>query len=269
MKKYGIVGSSLGHSMSPFIHKALFALSGREVSYDVYEVDSISSFNLNNPDMTGYNITIPHKVDAYHNASSIHESALPYGAVNCVDCNGVGYNTDVAGFRMSVLEIIENFDIKVLLLGFGGVGKMVAKQFNPSKLTIAIRNTSLDRLTEVYELVGNGVRVVGLDSIPLEEYDLVVNSTPIGMYPNAGVSPVSDSVISRCSAVYDMVYNPLETKFIIQGNNHNAKVKGGIDMLVYQAVVAHKYWYGAEFDMVDVEKIVIDVKCVLGQKEWL
>ncbi len=267
MEKYGLIGGSLSHSMSPFIHEQLFKLSGRNAEYKLYEVESVSEFVKKHPNMDGYSVTIPHKEECYRSAVGLHKSALPYGAVNCVDAKGVGYNTDVDGFRMSVKEIIDSFDIKVLLLGFGGVGKMIAKQFNPSKLTIAMRNTSAESIKSVYNLVGNNVTITTFDKIPQKNFDLIVNSTPIGMFPNTSDSPVSDDVVSKCKAVYDTVYNPLKTQLILQGEKHSIKVKGGLDMLVFQAMVAHLYWYDGKFDLHDVMKIAMDVEDILMQKE--
>ena len=269
MEKYGLIGGSLAHSMSPFIHNALFKLSNRDAVYDLYEVPSVKSFVDNNPDMNGYSVTIPHKEDGYLMVNSLHESALPYGAINCVDSKGVGYNTDVDGFRMSISEVVNDFNVKALLLGFGGVGKMIAKQFNCDALTIAVRNNTDDKINAIKKMVGSEVRVVEFDNIPNEKYDLLVNATPIGMYPKSNNCPVNESVIDNCNVVYDTIYNPLETQLIKTATKLGKTVKGGIDMLVYQAVVAHKYWYGAEFKKEQVDKIISDVENVLLQKEWL
>ncbi len=269
MEEYGLIGAKLAHSMSPFIHEALFKLSNRDASYKLYEVSSVKEFLKLHPDMDGYSVTIPHKEEGFRLATSLHESAMPYGAINCVDASGVGYNTDVDGFRMSVLGVIKDFNVKVLLLGFGGVGKMIAKQFEPNRLTIAVRNTSDENIMDIHSRIGNKVRVVSFDDIPSEEYDLVVNSTPVGMYPNSDECVISEDIISKCKVVYDTVYNPLDTKLIKIGKSCGVTVKGGIDMLVYQAVVAHKYWYDAQFNAVDIIQIINDVKDVLRQEEWL
>lgn len=259
MEKYGILGGKLPHSMSPFIHNRLFALSGKSVEYNVYEYDSVEQFLRENSDLAGYNVTIPHKENIFRLCDSLDDSAKLYHAVNCVDSNGCGYNTDVDGYRLSVSKLESTFCGDTLLLGLGGVGKMIAKQYNPSKLTVAVRNLTEVKKADIHSFLGGEVSVVDIDNIPNVEYDLIVNATPVGMYPNIDCSPINKSIVMHAKAVYDTIYNPLETKLLTIAKECGVPCKNGIDMLVYQAVVAHKYWYGAEFDSVSVEQIIADL----------
>jgi len=264
MKKYGLIGRNLGHSMSKIIHDQLFALSGRQAQYDIYDVDSVQEFLAVSSDVIGYNVTIPYKEEIFKLLDNLHCNAEMYRSVNCVDCNGVGYNTDVDGFRQSVEQVIMGYDVKALILGFGGVGKMIAKQFDASKLTIAIRNIDEAKCHEIFSLIGDNVKIVDFNNIPIEEYEIIINATPIGMFPNVDACPVPCEVISYASVVYDTIYNPISTKLINRARDCGVTAKSGLDMLVYQAAVAHKYWYGAVFNKKDIDDIVINIGQMLS-----
>lgn len=260
MEKYCLLGKKLSHSMSPFIHKELFKLSKKEGVYELLELEDLENFNQVIKDYNSFNVTIPYKESIYKMCDRIDESAIPYKAVNCVDKNRKGYNTDVDGFRKSVESIISSYDIKVLLLGFGGVGKMIAKQFNSEKLTIAIRNITDEKLKDIQSFLGDSVSIVDIEKDIVGKFDLIVNATPIGMYPNVDFSPIPMSVVKNAKAVYDTIYNPYQTKLLSYAKECIIPYKCGLDMLVYQAVVSHEYWYGAKFSNEDIKVLITKVK---------
>ena len=260
MEKYCLLGKKLSHSMSPFIHNELFNLSKKEGVYELLELENLDNFNQIIEKYNSFNVTIPYKECVYKLCDSIDKSAIPYRAVNCVDKNRKGYNTDVDGFRKSVESIISSYDIKVLLLGFGGVGKMIAKQFNSEKLTIAIRNITDEKIKDIKSFLGNGVTIVDIEKNILGNFDLIVNATPIGMYPNVDFSPIPMSVVKNSKAVYDTIYNPYQTKLLEYAKECNIPYKCGLDMLVYQAVVSHEYWYCAKFSSEDIRVLIKKVK---------
>lgn len=254
MLKFGLLGKKLGHSLSPFIHTLLFDASGITAEYKLYQTDDVTEF-WQNADLDGFNVTIPYKVDIYNLCSDVHSSAANIGAVNCVDSRRVGYNTDVYGYTKSVAEVCDDFGAKVLLLGCGGAGSMVAKQYEGKNLVIAVRNATASKISSISKEFG-GATVCDISQIPLQKYRLLCNATPVGMAGFEQKSPVGDDVICCADAVYDLIYNPQKTPLLSAAERLGKRCKNGLDMLVYQAAKSHKIWYGGEFEGSDIAEII-------------
>ncbi len=270
MDKYGLVGHPLGHSMSPLIHKRLFALSGIEdYSYELIDIPPEKLADSENMlrELKGFNITIPHKTSIIPMTDKLGESAERYNSVNCVsNDNGVmtGYNTDCDGFLRSA-ELLP-LGGKVLLAGCGGVGRMIAIEaaLHGAELTIAVlpRNIKSAQLVmaEILAKCGtSSVKICDISDIQ-GSFDLLVNATPVGMYPNIDACPVPDEVIENCLSFFDVIYNPVETMLIKKARAMGKTAVGGAAMLVYQAVKAHELWYGGEFSNEDISAIIKDVE---------
>ncbi len=264
MEKYGLLGKKLGHSLSPYIHNKLFELSGVHAEYKLYETDNVNDF-VKSSNLDGFNVTIPYKKDVFNLCDNIHKSAKNLGVVNCVDRNFMGFNTDVYGYTKSVSEIENDFTCRVLLLGCGGVGSMIAKQYEPSNLCIAIRNLTDSKIKDIKCQFGE-VKVVDIQNIPNQKFDLIVNSTPVGMFPDINSSPIEKEVIRNAKSVYDTIYNPYETKLLKYATECGCKGKNGLDMLVLQAVKSHEYWYGAKFEEKDIKDIIFYTQKELDKK---
>lgn len=264
MQKYGLLGKKLGHSLSPFIHNILFEINGVKAEYKLFETDNVRAF-INDNRLDGFNVTIPYKRETFDICSKVHDSAKNLGAVNCVDSNLVGYNTDVYGYRKSVSEIEPNFNAKVLLLGYGGVGQMIAKQYDANNLWVAIRNVTEERVAAIQDK-NIGVHVVDIEDIPNVNFDLICNGTSVGMYPDVQSSPISKEVVGRANAVYDVIYNPLDTKLLQMAAEEGKRCKNGLSMLVLQAVKSHEYWYGGSATDGDVAQIIQLAKKELEDK---
>lgn len=268
MKKYTLIGHPLGHSMSPFIHDRLFKLKGRDVSYSLTDIspeDLESKKDYLKNEFIGYNITIPHKVAVIPFVDKMDISAKKYNSVNCIantENGSIGYNTDCDGF----LRSLEMNDIalngRVLLLGCGGVGRMMAIESisHGAHLTIAIIeeardmcNTLLNELNEKFPNVK--VKVVLMNEID-GKFDLVINATPLGMFPKVDSCPISDEIISNCDAVFDAIYNPIETKLVQKFKSQGKKAVGGMAMLVLQAVKAHELWDGDTYTDEEINEII-------------
>lgn len=268
MNKYGLIGHPLGHSMSPLIHEKLFALSG--ITDYSYELIDIAPENLAaNADMLrelrGFNITIPHKMSVIPMTDGLDESALRYNSVNCIsNYNGImtGYNTDCFGFVLSAENENLPLDKKVLLLGCGGVGRMIAIEsaLHGAELTIAVIpqdvKTAETVMAEILEKCDNASVKICLISEIEGNFDLLVNATPVGMYPKCDACAVSDEVIAKCGSVFDVIYNPVETLLMKKACAMGKKAIGGAAMLVYQAVKAHEIWYGGKFNSADIAEII-------------
>lgn len=271
MRKFCLIGETLGHSMSPQIHKQLFELSGKDGTYCINEIKK-SEFSRKAKELslyTGYNITIPYKVDIIPYLDKIDESALRYGAVNCVDNkNGIstGYNTDVDGFLKSLEVNNILLSGKVLLLGNGGVGRMMACEscLAGGSLTIAVREGSQKKALEVKEFILSKVENAEIEIVTYENisghFDVLINATPVGMYPNTDGCPVDDKVIENCENFFDAIYNPVETVLIRKAKSMGKKAVGGMEMLVYQAVVAHEIWDGVSYLQKDIQNLIKDME---------
>ena len=192
-------------------------------------------------------------------------SALRYNSVNCVantQEGSVGYNTDCYGFLNSLKMNDISLDGKVLLLGCGGVGRMMAIEslLHGATLTIAIIEEARDMcntlLAELNEKFPNVKVEVVLMSEITGSFDLVINSTPVGMFPKVDNCPLSDETISKCGAVFDAIYNPTETKLVQKFKAQGKKAVGGMAMLVLQAVKAHELWDNDTYSNDEIDEII-------------
>ncbi|MDD6603547.1 MAG: shikimate dehydrogenase [Eubacteriales bacterium] len=264
--KYGLIGYPLGHSMSGVIHRELFRLSGVDAGYDMVEIaprDIDRVFDIMRG-YRGFNVTIPHKINIIPHLDRLSDRAELFGAVNTVDVadDGVtGHNTDCVGF----LRALDMADIKlggrVLLCGSGGVARMIAFEsvLAGADLTIAVRPEDISAAnvlkSEIEKKTGSSCNVILLSETE-GGYDLVVNGTPVGMYPNTDACPVDKAVIQSSRAAFDVIYNPLETRFITYAKEAGLKYSGGLSMLVWQAAVAEEIWNGVKFSHDDIQKVI-------------
>lgn len=210
---------------------------------------------------------IPHKQKVIELMDELDKSALRYNSVNCIkNDNGrlIGYNTDCDGFLRSaeLLPISGN----VVILGCGGVGRMIAIEtaLHGGALTLAVIPQDVQNAQLLMaEILGkcSGASVKIADIATLEgNYDLLINATPVGMYPKTESCAVSDKVIESCLSFFDVIYNPTETMLIKKARAMGKTAVGGASMLVYQAVKAHEIWYGGRFRPEDISGIIKDVE---------
>lgn len=271
MRQFCILGESLPHTISPTIHQRLFDLSEKKGDYCILELtpeqlltqsDFLKSF-------TGYNVTIPHKVKIIPFIDNLDATAKRYGAINCVhnkDGISTGYNTDVFGFLCALKSGGGNLGGKVLLLGCGGAGRMMAIEaaLANSELTIAVRESSMEKAQKVLEDIlilkpDAKVTITSLNSIQ-GSFDLLVNSTPVGMYPDTDKCPVSDDVIRNCKCVFDAIYNPTETLLLKKSIEFGGCTINGMAMLVWQAVAAHEIWDNASYTAEEIDLLITQMQ---------
>ena len=217
-----VIGHPIGHTMSPFIHKRLFTLEGRSVSYQVLDVPDLSASLPALRSLDCFNVTIPHKGAIIPFLDELEENARRFGSVNTVKVEAgrmKGYTTDGAG----CYKALENHGVDCS-----------------------------GRVLELEEESLPGHSALG--------FDLLLNATSVGMYPNTGESPVSGAVLSRCAAVFDAVYNPAQTELLRLAGQAGAKTIGGMEMLVYQEVAAHEIWYGSRFRQEDIALLCQDAQ---------
>ena len=250
MNKYGVIGKTLKHSFSKEIHEALF-----DMTYDIIELEpkEFISF-IESRKFLGVNITIPYKQDVIPMLDYIDEHAKNINAVNTVvNRNGVlsGYNTDYLG----LMDLIKVNDIEiegknVLLLGNGGTSKTARYVLNllkAKKVTVVSR--------------GNEEGTISFeDAKNVKDINVIVNTTPVGMYPNNDGRIISLDNYPLLESVVDVVYNPLRTMLSIDAKNKGLKYAGGLYMLVSQAIYASEYFQDKEIDKLVISKIFKDIK---------
>ena len=248
MDFYGLIGEKLPHSLSPKIHNTLFKALNIEGAYKLFEVEkedlgkAIDSLKILK--IKGVNVTIPYKQDVMKYLDFISEEAKKIGAVNTIYLNNgklYGYNTDYFGFG----TIIKNNDIKIkdsiaMVLGNGGAAKAVINYLLDEGIKKIYLVSRKGKGSSGYD--DNRIECKSYDEITHIKGDILINSTPLGMYPHMDETAVHEDIISNFDALIDLIYNPKETKFLKIGKTLNKKVCGGIDMLVGQAIKAEEIW---------------------------
>ncbi len=275
MKRYAIIGHPIGHTLSPPIHKRLFELAG--ISDFEYSIMDIPPEELTDKfpvlkELAGFNITIPHKINIIKMCDELDESAKRYNSVNCISIGDkiIGYNTDCVGFNLTVKMLGADNAERVMLLGCGGVGRMAAIEtvLGGARLTISVRPDDVPVAKALCEEL-NALKADSAEYCLLcdakGEYDLIVNATPVGMSPNINASPLGEEALGRLNTkcFFDLIYNPGETLLMKLMKQKNAKVCGGMNMLVWQAVAAHEIWDGSSYDKKDIELLVRDMEALV------
>ncbi len=270
MNVYGLFGEKLGHSMSPAIYNILFKKYNIEATYSLYEIKKEEFKNAISSCRTlgikGVNVTIPYKHDVISQLDELDESVKKIGACNCIkftDGKTKGYNTDYYG----VLSSLNFFNVDVkdkdcVVLGSGGASKSVIallKDLGAKSIKVVQRVKS----SEDYDNV-TFIEYGELEKI--ESAYMLVNTTPVGMYPNIDNSPVDRGVVSKFSVCFDAVYNPLETKLLSIAKNEGLVVINGLYMLVGQALDAFTIYSEIEVSKDDFLNVYLEVEALLKQR---
>ncbi|WP_312644396.1 shikimate dehydrogenase [Hydrogenoanaerobacterium sp.] len=278
-RKFGILGYPLGHTMSPPIHKRLFELSGHTDDYDIYEIspEELTDKMPMLKALSGFNVTIPHKVGLLGYMDELDETALRYKALNVVSCGSryIGYNTDCYGFRKTIEQMGADLSRSVCVLGAGGVGRMFAIEsaLCGAQVTLAVRASGVELAQRVQfdirsQIPEAQVRIVEIETLHLlgEDFHLLINATPVGMYPKVDAMAVDPALLPRCEYVFDSVYNPTVTKLMREAQAAGCKVAGGMAMLVWQAVKAHEIWDNAHYSTNDITALINEMAAAVDEK---
>ncbi|MCM1130277.1 MAG: shikimate dehydrogenase [Roseburia sp.] len=254
MKRYGLLGEHLSHSYSKIIHTSIFKSLNLDASYFLLECKEEELKNyielLKQGYYSGFNITIPYKKTIMQYLDCIDEKAKAIGSVNTVYIKNnmvYGTNTDYDGF----LETLKYNHIDVLnkecyILGTGGASLAVNKVL----LDLGGKCHFVSRTPKNEE--------ISYKELETKSIDVLVNTTPVGMYPNVGVSPVSKEIAKNASCVIDIIFNPLETQLLHDANSH----ANGLYMLVMQAIKAEEIWQ--ERSIEDITIVFEDLKFILN-----
>ncbi|TCW37289.1 shikimate dehydrogenase [Thermohydrogenium kirishiense] len=259
---YGIIGHPIGHSLSPFIHNAAFEsvnLNSVYVSFDVHEENLKDAIlGIKALGIKGINVTVPHKENVMKYLDYISDEAKLIGAVNTIkNNNGIleGYNTDVTGFTESLKEhdiVVEGKN--AVILGAGGAARAVAVGLSLTGVkSIMIANRSKEKARNLSNYIKNNLGINCIDVTyddlnQLEEIDILVNVTSVGMFPDINLSPVDESIAVKAKFVYDIIYNPEKTQLLSYAEKHKIRNLNGFDMLINQANHSFKIWTGMNFN---------------------
>ena len=236
MKCYGVIGYPLDHSFSKKYFTEKFKQEGiTDCSYEMFPLKSIDELKdlliVQYPDLVGLNITIPHKRSVLHFLTDTTNIPTGLSACNCIKIIGkkiIGYNTDITGFENSLLPLLKTHHTHALILGNGGAAEAV--KFVLKKLNISYQIVS----RKIHE--GSHLTYADLDEAIIKENELIINTTPVGTFPNVDESPaIPYQYLGAEHLLFDLVYNPSKTVFLQKGEEHGAATKNGYEMLVRQA----------------------------------
>ena len=274
LKTFAVIGDPIDHSLSPTIHNAAYRELGLECTYIAYripkdqldvEIDSLKKIKI-----SGFNVTIPHKINMLKFLDEVDENCKIIGATNTViNDNGYlkGYNTDMDGF----LEPIKNRNIEiknsnVLLLGAGGAARAIIAGMAKEKVKhVTIINRTIENSLQLKEFSQN----IGLDSEvkSIEEmtelhadYNFIINSSSLGLQNESNIIPTQ--IINEETVVYDIIYKPVNTDLIKESKRKNAEIIYGYEMLLGQAVRSFEIWLGQKAPYETMKK------AILGGYSW-
>lgn len=240
MRQFGLIGYPLSHSFSKNYFSQKFIDEGiANCNYELYPIKSIDEFPAllkTLPDLNGMNVTIPYKEAILPFLNEVSTAVKEIGACNCIrvqDGHLTGYNTDVAGFEQTILPLLKPHHQKALILGTGGASKAVAWVFSKLGIeyTFVSREAKEGRLTYAQ-----------LDEL-IQQYQIIVNTTPLGMQPNINQKPsLPYKNLNSQYLCYDLIYNPAKTAFLQQAELYGAVIMNGSEMLQIQAEESWKIW---------------------------
>jgi 3-dehydroquinate dehydratase/shikimate dehydrogenase len=243
---YGLVGSPIAHSVSPAMHNAALGAAGLDAVYlplPANDVDDFLAF-ARAMGLAGASITIPFKVALAERVDRLDDTASRIGAINTIRvANGVwaGRNTDLAGFLQPLLDrgvVLKG--TRASILGAGGAARAVAIALSVAGAPVTLHARDRERAATVAAATGASV---GGWPPPAGSWDLLVNCTPVGMHPQVDATPIDPSLLTG-RMVYDLVYNPLETRLLREAARAGCQTIGGLEMLVAQAVEQFEWWTG-------------------------
>ena len=246
MDKYGLIGFPLGHSFSISYFNQRFQDEGIDAVYENYEIpniDALAEVLDSNPELKGLNVTIPYKEKVIPFLDSISPEARAIGAVNVIRVTHrgnktqlKGFNSDVIGFTKSIEPMLDKkWHQKALILGTGGASKAI---------DYGLRSLGLETVFVSRYERPNTIQYKTITPEVVKEYNVIVNCTPLGMYPKTEECPdLPYEAMDSHTILYDLIYNPDETLFMKRGAEYGANVKNGLEMLLLQAFASWEFWH--------------------------
>jgi shikimate dehydrogenase len=251
--KLGVLGYPLSHTLSPNIHNywlSVYKLNGVYEKVEVSPKDLKYFFSNNIMQYRGLNVTIPHKVDVFNYMDEVSDSAKVIGAINCItlsDNKLIGSNTDADGFMQGLTNAYSsiNFENKnALVIGAGGASRAIIHSLQMKSVrNISVTNRSQDRLQSIKQIFDNKISVIDWGAMyeQIKNFNLIINCTSLGMLGKDDIK-IDLSHQKEKSLVIDLVYNPLETRLVVEAKRNNHDYLNGIPMLLNQAALSWVRW---------------------------
>lgn len=246
MRKYGLIGYPLEHSFSINYFNKKFLSENIDAEYINFEIKDLKELKFvlhENPELCGLNVTLPYKMDVIPYLDSITDNARNIGAVNVIKFKkgGLftklhleGHNSDITGFKQSIEPLLNETHRKALVLGTGGASKAVYHGFMQLGLDALFVSRTPEKNCITYSEIMPAI---------MEDYTVIVNATPLGMYPKSDTCPdIPYQCLTPEHLLYDLIYNPDETLFMKKGKEAGAVVKNGLEMLLLQAFISWEIW---------------------------
>lgn len=266
--EYGLIGGRLGHSLSPQIHKLFFTYTGVAGTYNLLETEAenlpklLSEMKKN---YRGSNVTIPHKLAVIPLLDQLSDEAKAIGAVNTIwftEGKLKGYNTDYFGFaRMLEYNQIKVTGNTAAVLGSGGAARAVVKYLTDEqaeKIYLVTRN--VEQVDKSFQDLAPQLEFIDYAALENISGEIIINCTPVGMYPKTDCSPVKDAVLANFNNAVDLIYNPAQTKFLQAAAKAGKKAVNGLFMLVAQAVAAQEIWQQQKYDSELIVRIMRELE---------
>lgn len=272
-----LLGHPVEHSVSPTLFKAFAELAGIEYGHVKVDVKSSKDLkkalnSLQELNFSGYNITLPYKLDVIKHLDSLSPDAKGMGAVNTVVIRNnkhIGYNTDAKGAFLAIEKKLKKIksDDHILILGAGGAARAIIYECFKVCKNITILNRDLKEgklIADSFSTVKNKIVVEKLDDENIIEgiknKNIIINATSVGMHPDVKEEIISKKIFGKFETLknkyfFDAIFNPYKTKFLINAESKGAKVCSGTYMMIYQAVYAFKLWTGIDMEKIDIEKV--------------
>jgi shikimate dehydrogenase len=265
--KFGLIGEKLSHSYSPQIHGLFFNITGINGEYKLFEIvrKDIGTFlqNAQKERFAGLNVTIPYKTDVIQYLDELSPEAEKINAVNTISFNGrvSGYNTDYFGIDYTFKKHVADVNgTRVLVTGSGGAAKAVVSYLLDNKakeIYIASRDNA-----KAGKKFPEAKAVSYSDVIEYCPFDIIINTTPAGMHPNTGISPLTKEQIRGAVFLFDLIYNPPVTKLIEIAGSLGIPSTNGLYMLTAQAVKAQEIWNGKEYGIEIIDRIISKMELI-------
>ncbi|TDL82223.1 shikimate dehydrogenase [Peribacillus frigoritolerans] len=269
---YGLIGCPVGHSMSPLIHNDAFLQKELKASYHAFHVEKddlqAAIAGMKALGIAGFNVTIPHKVSIIPYLDKLDETAELLGAVNTVlnkDGCLIGYNTDGQGYLQSLKHLLNKplQEQRYLIIGAGGAARAIyftLASEGCERIDLANRTLAkAEQLMKVCPAASAG-RVLSLSESEqrLSDYDVIIQTTAIGMHPNTEQKPFELTNLKKGSIVSDIVYNPVKTALLKEAEVAGAQTLNGVGMFVHQAALSFEIWTGEKPDTARMSKLVYE-----------
>jgi shikimate dehydrogenase len=258
MIKLGLIGYPVSHSLSPRIHKAALSACGLNGDYSLFPIhpEDIQGLRdllirVRSGEIAGLNVTIPHKQNVIPFMDELTPTAQVIGAVNVIymrENKLIGDNSDAAGFLKDLKNNFSSFNShpSALVLGAGGSARSVVHALCNDGWSVTVAARRIEQAQTISQSFSNyPLQITNFTELRPSSFDLIINTTPLGMTPNIDQSPLPENItLSKQTRIYDLVYNPRETKLVKDARAHGLQATTGLGMLVEQAALAFESWTG-------------------------